>query len=88
MSAFYTAVRIPAVWGLDRISHRDKPSIPFYEYTYDSSAGENATVYVVDTGIHIEHEVSTPRQYSNATAFPRQPTNHSTGIRGPRQMGR
>ncbi|KFY00242.1 hypothetical protein V490_01425 [Pseudogymnoascus sp. VKM F-3557] len=45
--------RTGATWGLGRISHKAGAST---EYVYDSSAGEGATVYVVDTGIYIEHD--------------------------------
>ncbi|OBT63094.1 hypothetical protein VE03_07470 [Pseudogymnoascus sp. 23342-1-I1] len=42
-----------ATWGLGRISHKATGS---KSYIYDSSAGEGSTVYVVDTGIYIDHE--------------------------------
>jgi hypothetical protein len=46
-------------WGLARISHKEKLA----ENTkttciYDSSAGEGARAYIIDTGILAEHEVS------------------------------
>ncbi|TVY23887.1 Subtilisin-like protease [Lachnellula hyalina] len=41
-----------APWGLGRISHRDKGS---HSYTYDTTAGSGANVYVVDTGIYTGH---------------------------------
>lgn len=43
-----------APWGLDRIAHRDLPLE--HAYTYVHSAGEGVDVYVIDTGINIEHE--------------------------------
>lgn len=46
-----------ATWGLGRISHKAAGSD---SYVYDATAGEGSTVYVVDTGIYIEHEVSIP----------------------------
>ncbi|CAM1505947.1 Fc.00g115840.m01.CDS01 [Cosmosporella sp. VM-42] len=42
-----------APWGLSRISHRDNGSA---NYSYDSSAGENTCVYMIDTGINVDHE--------------------------------
>ncbi|KFZ10386.1 hypothetical protein V502_08151 [Pseudogymnoascus sp. VKM F-4520 (FW-2644)] len=42
-----------ATWGLGRISHKAAGS---NSYVYDGTAGEGSTVYVVDTGIYIEHE--------------------------------
>lgn len=48
-----------ATWGLSRISNKVNPfqntngtSGP---YAYDSSAGEGATVYVLDTGVRVNH---------------------------------
>ncbi|KFY95516.1 hypothetical protein V500_02743 [Pseudogymnoascus sp. VKM F-4518 (FW-2643)] len=56
VSAYDISVRIGAPWGLDRISHRNGTSPGLEEYTYDSSAGKGTTIYVIDTGIHIDHE--------------------------------
>ncbi|CAG8584623.1 7256_t:CDS:2 [Paraglomus brasilianum] len=42
-----------APWGLARISHRGRDGPNIYEY--DSTAGEGVTVYVIDTGIYINH---------------------------------
>ncbi|RMI97174.1 hypothetical protein CDV36_016262 [Fusarium kuroshium] len=42
----------PSTWGLGRISHRDKG---YYNYVYDDSAGEGVKIYVLDTGINIDH---------------------------------
>ncbi|KAH6633131.1 oryzin precursor [Boeremia exigua] len=39
-------------WGLGRISHQD---IGDSSYTYDSTAGANTCVYVIDTGIYTAH---------------------------------
>lgn len=44
----------PPSWGLDRI---DQPNLPLDDsYTYPDSAGSGATVYVIDTGVHVTHE--------------------------------
>jgi len=45
-----------APWGLARISHR--PSLTFStfnKYPYDEASGEGVSVYVIDTGIQINH---------------------------------
>lgn len=42
----------PPSWGLGRLSSSSSGSA----YTYDSSAGEGTTAYVIDTGINLEHE--------------------------------
>jgi cerevisin len=45
-----------APWGLARISHRPKLTFgTFTKYLYDPHGGEGVDVYVVDTGINIEH---------------------------------
>lgn len=44
----------PPSWGLKRVSQR---TLPFAdEYIYPSSAGEGARVYIVDTGIYLQHQ--------------------------------
>ncbi|KLO11075.1 hypothetical protein SCHPADRAFT_855789 [Schizopora paradoxa] len=46
-----------APWGLARISHRDKLNFStFTKYEYDVKGGEGVNVYVIDTGIYIDHE--------------------------------
>ncbi|KAK8141349.1 subtilisin-like serine protease [Beauveria asiatica] len=46
-------VRQPgAPWGLGRISHRAKGDTT---YVYDSTAGQGACVYVIDTGVEATH---------------------------------
>ncbi|KAJ1963026.1 proteinase B [Dipsacomyces acuminosporus] len=45
-----------APWGLARISHRQPLGFgTFNKYVHDPKAGDGITVYVVDTGINIEH---------------------------------
>ncbi|KAJ6582338.1 peptidase S8/S53 domain-containing protein [Mycena capillaripes] len=45
-----------APWGLARISNRDKLSFKTYgRYHYDPRGGEGVDVYVVDSGINVDH---------------------------------
>ncbi|KAL1744814.1 peptidase S8/S53 domain-containing protein [Schizophyllum fasciatum] len=45
-----------ATWGLARISHRDRLRLStFTKYEYDQTAGEGVDVYVIDTGINVDH---------------------------------
>jgi len=45
-----------APWGLARISHRNALTFGTYnKYLFDSTAGEGVTVYIVDTGVNINH---------------------------------
>ncbi|KAL7413532.1 peptidase S8/S53 domain-containing protein [Mrakia frigida] len=47
---------IGAPWGLARVSHRETLRLStFTKYEYDSVAGEGVDVYVVDTGINVDH---------------------------------
>lgn len=46
-----------APWNLARISHREKGAD---NYIYEESAGEGTCVYVVDTGLYTDHDVSAP----------------------------
>lgn len=45
-----------APWGLSRISHHKIPTPSHYkEYPFPATAGANVSVYVIDTGININH---------------------------------
>ncbi|KAI0827686.1 peptidase S8/S53 domain-containing protein [Trametes gibbosa] len=45
-----------APWGLARISHRSKLTLGnFNKYEYNPAGGEGVDVYVIDTGINIDH---------------------------------
>lgn len=44
------------IQGLARVSHRPKLSLgTFKNYEHDPSGGEGVNVYVIDTGIYIDH---------------------------------
>ncbi|WP_314410996.1 S8 family peptidase [Streptomyces kroppenstedtii] len=43
----------PPSWGLDRIDQAALP--PNQGYTYDDTAGEGVTAYIIDTGVRISH---------------------------------
>jgi cerevisin len=50
------ATQYNAPWGLARISHRKALSFgTFNKYLFDESAGEGVTVYIVDTGVNVNH---------------------------------
>jgi len=55
-----------ADWGLARHSSRNPLSGSSYTYRYDSSGGNLARVYVVDTGVLITHNEFTGRAISGA----------------------
>lgn len=45
-----------APWGLARVAHRDSLTFgTFNKYLYDPQGGEGVTVYIIDTGININH---------------------------------
>ncbi|EMR10042.1 hypothetical protein PNEG_01796 [Pneumocystis murina B123] len=45
-----------AGWGLARLSHRNTLNFStFNKYDFDSSSGQGVTIYIIDTGINIEH---------------------------------
>ncbi|KAI7820831.1 serine protease [Gamsiella multidivaricata] len=50
-------VQVDAPWGLARISHR-KPltAKDSHRYIYDPEGGQGVVVFVIDSGINIEHE--------------------------------
>lgn len=60
MKSFAPVTQNNAPWGLSRISSRqgltgqDDQSLTF-TYTFDSTSGAGSTVYVIDTGIFIQH---------------------------------
>ncbi|CAE6458303.1 unnamed protein product [Rhizoctonia solani] len=53
-----------APWGLARISHRGRLSFGmFNKYVHDRDGGEGVDVYVLDTGINVNHEEFEDRAY-------------------------
>jgi cerevisin len=55
-SDFFDPKNLQIYQGLARISHHPKLTGPFSKYEYDSLSGAGVDVYVIDTGIYIEHE--------------------------------
>ena len=47
-------VQHDAPWGLARSSHREIPNKK--DFIYEETGGEKVDVYVIDTGIYVEHE--------------------------------
>ncbi|KAG4304106.1 hypothetical protein PORY_002470 [Pneumocystis oryctolagi] len=46
-----------AAWGLARVSHKDMLNLStFNEYDFDSCSGKGVNVYIIDTGINVNHE--------------------------------
>ncbi|CAG8552638.1 2280_t:CDS:10 [Diversispora eburnea] len=53
---YTTELQRNAPWGLARISHRSGLVLRnFNKYLYDSDGGEGVTIYIIDTGININH---------------------------------
>ncbi|CAE7221910.1 unnamed protein product [Rhizoctonia solani] len=62
-------IQTGAPWGLARISHRKKLGLStLTQYVYDPQAGEGVDVYVIDTGIKIEHQEFWGRAHWGYTA--------------------
>jgi cerevisin len=56
------------LWGLSRISSVDRPNYPYAKYFYNKGDGEGVDVYVVDTGVYLEHSEFEGRAYHGFTA--------------------
>jgi len=53
---YTTELQRNAPWGLARVSHREPLGFrTFNKYLYEKGAGEGVTVYVVDTGVNVDH---------------------------------
>lgn len=73
-TGFKSVTQANTPWGLQRIS-QDRvvggdASLKQYNYKYDSSSGENVDVYVLDTGINIQHVEFGGRARYGATFVP------------------
>jgi cerevisin len=45
-----------APWGLSRVSHVDPLTFKNYQkYEYDPEGGKGVKVYVIDTGVNVDH---------------------------------
>lgn len=79
-----------APWGLQRISQSDRlDRSDFgaldYEYVYDSSGGEGVDIYIIDSGINLNHEQfeGRARWGVSANGLPqRDGTGHGTHVAG------
>ncbi|KAK7531760.1 peptidase S8/S53 domain-containing protein [Phyllosticta citribraziliensis] len=71
------AVQNPANWNLARISHHNRSSSP--KYIYDSSAGANTCVYIIDTGIYINHTDFQDRAFAIANFSPENDVDDNHG---------
>src|SRR5687768_1523137 len=74
-----------ATWNLARISHRN--SYARYTFVYDTKAGEGVFVYVVDSGISVQHDEFYPeRAILGRNYIIKEPNDdmngHGTGIAG------
>jgi cerevisin len=50
------AIEENSPWGLARISQREKLGSAPYTYNYDEDAGKGVNIYVLDTGINVDHD--------------------------------
>lgn len=82
-------------WGLARISSRTPNSTPS-TYVYDDSAGKGTYIYIIDTGIHVDHPDFEGRANWGASLVVNDPRpgvdenghgTHVAGIAGSRTYG-
>ncbi|KAI9349306.1 serine proteinase [Zopfochytrium polystomum] len=52
---YASVVQNNAPWGLARIAHGKHPKKGATDYVYPKGAGENVTVYIIDTGVFVGH---------------------------------
>jgi subtilisin family serine protease len=75
----------PPSWGLDRI---DQAALPLNQsYSYDDTAGEGVTAYVIDTGVRITHSDFGGRAFNGYDAVDNDNTaqdghGHGTHVAG------
>ncbi|KXJ87944.1 serine protease prots [Microdochium bolleyi] len=82
MSIFAPVTQTGATWGLSRLSSDNTGAT---SYTYDSSAGEGACVYVIDTGVEVEHPEFEGRASLVANTIDNDPVDrhgHGTHVSG------
>ncbi|KAK8085927.1 alkaline protease (oryzin) [Apiospora phragmitis] len=81
-------VRQPdAVASLARISQSQPLEYSDGDYLYDSSAGEGITVYVIDSGIYIDHPDFGGRAYHGYNAIDRNTNSHDDNGHGTNVAG-
>jgi oryzin len=66
-----------APYGLGRLSHRAAGTTT---YIYDSSAGSGVTIYVVDTGVYLEHNEFEGRASWGANFISNSPNTDEYGM--------
>jgi cerevisin len=67
----------PPSWGLSRISQR-RSNNPFI-YTFPESSGSNVDVYVIDTGVFVEHKDFEGRASWGFSSFGNEPLEDGEG---------
>ncbi|OMH81365.1 Subtilisin-like protease [Zancudomyces culisetae] len=75
-----TETQSSAPWGLARISHKEKLNQNTYDkYIYDTNYYNNVTIFVVDTGIILDHEEFEGRASWGATFARNSPDTDDNG---------
>ncbi|KAI8599229.1 peptidase S8/S53 domain-containing protein [Dissophora ornata] len=73
----YTVQRSAPSWGLPRVSQRHLPLST--DYNYPNSAGQGVDVYIIDTGININHVDFEGRAHWGTTTVPGAPNTDDNG---------
>ncbi|KAK7949401.1 subtilisin-like protein [Apiospora aurea] len=83
-----SAVRQPdAVSSLARISQSEPLQSKEGDYTYDESAGEGVTVYIIDSGIYVDHPDFEGRAHHGYNAFDKDSNSHDDNGHGTNVAG-
>ncbi|KAK8093337.1 subtilisin-like protein [Apiospora hydei] len=83
-----SAVRQPdAVSSLARISQSQPLQSKEGDYTYDESAGEGVTVYIIDSGIYVDHPDFEGRAHHGYNAFDKDSNSHDDNGHGTNVAG-